>query len=188
MKQLLNIIPIICILFAISCKNTTNSANNESDTDSTEAYQGYGYQTYYQEEDNEEETDYEYPSNDDTSDDSYSFSSTQEERSKYDNYEETSSCVDGIVVYEGRSDYFIVETQRGYTVLETHGGFLSNGDRIRGELNSYNFKYIIKTRSDSEVRVYIEDYMLSKDRAVEWLGRHNKLKYSDQEIYDNNND
>ena len=53
----------------------------------------------------------------------------------YNNYEETTDCENGVVVYKGSSDFFIIETRRGYTVLETYSGFLSEGDQIRGELN-----------------------------------------------------
>lgn len=112
------------------------------------------------------------------------FTEDTDNSSRYYNYEETPNCVDGVVVYEGSGDYYIVETRRGYTVLETYRGFLSEGDNVRGELNRYGFKYIIKKRSDREVRVYIEDFMLSDRSAVEWLGDHDKLNYRDQKIYD----
>ena len=102
---------------------------------------------------------------------------------QYVNYEENSNCVDGVVVYEGRGDYYIVETNKGFTILETYSGFLSEGDEIRGELNKYNFTYIIKINNDSEIKVYIEDYMLSDERALEWLGEHDRLEDSDQDEY-----
>lgn len=107
--------------------------------------------------------------------------------SRFSNYKETSSCCNGVVVYEGSSDYFIVETNQGYTVLETSSGYFSKGDQVRGELNSYNFKYLIKNE-DTEVSVYIKAYMLSKNRAIEWLGEHRHLKYSDQQTYESYND
>lgn len=108
---------------------------------------------------------------------------------KYDNYEETSGCVDGEIVYEGTGDYFIVETRRGYTILERRSGSsLYEGDRIRGKLNNYGFTYIIKKNNDTEVRVYIEDYALSDERAIEWMGDHDRLKGRDQDTYDYEND
>ena len=51
-------------------------------------------------------------------------------------------------------------------------------------LNQYLFKYIINRNRNDEVRVYIEDYMLSDKIALQWLGKHKKLKYRDQEAYD----
>ena len=107
--------------------------------------------------------------------------------SNYSNYEETDNCVEGVVVYEGDDDYYIVETRRGYTVLEVYSGILYEGNKVRGELNSYNFKYLINRNRNSEVRVYIEDYALSEDDAIEWLGEHDHLDDDDQRAYDANN-
>lgn len=100
------------------------------------------------------------------------------------NYEETDDCVEGVVVYEGEGDCYIVETRRGYTVLERYNGRLDEGDKVRGELNRYNFKYLYNRNNDSEVKVYIEDYMLSEDSALEWMGDNDHLKSDDQEAYD----
>ena len=103
---------------------------------------------------------------------------------KYPNYRETSNCVDGVVVYEGDDDFYIVETRRGFTVLEVYSGILYEGNQVRGELNRYGFKYLINKRRDSEVKVYIEEYMLSKNKALEWLGEHDHLDSADQRAYD----
>ncbi len=102
------------------------------------------------------------------------------------NYKETDYCVEGVVVYEGTGDYFIVETRKGYTVLEVYSGILYEGDKVRGELNKYHFNYLINRNRNSEVKVYIEDYMLSDDRALEWLGEHEHLKSDDQKAYNYN--
>ena len=124
-----------------------------------------------------------------TSTTSFNTSNSNEEEDKYDNYEETSSCLDGEIVYEGDDDYYIVETRSGYTILERRsGGSLYEGDRIRGELHNYGTTYIIKKNTDREVRVYIEEYMLSDDRAIEWMGDHDHLDSSDQDVYDAQND
>jgi hypothetical protein len=103
------------------------------------------------------------------------------------NYEETNDCVEGVVVYEGEDDYYIVETRRGYTILERRSGSLSEGHKVRGELNRHGTKYLYNRRRDSEVRVYIEDYALSDDDALEWMGENDHLKSDDQEAYDRNN-
>lgn len=133
-----------------------------------------------------------YPSNPSYSPDLSSGSIHSEERitgnySNYSNYEETDNCVEGVVVYEGAGDYYIVETKKGYTVLERYSGRLDEGDKVRGELNKYNFKYLINRNKSSEVKVFIEDYMLSDSRALEWLGEHEKLKDDDQSAFDANN-
>lgn len=133
-----------------------------------------------------------YPSNPSYSPSLGSGSIHSEERitgnySNYSNYEETDNCVEGVVVYEGAGDYYIVETRKGYTVLERYSGRLDEGDKVRGELNKYNFKYLINRNRSSEVKVYIEDYMLSDSRALEWLGEHEKLKDDDQRAFDANN-
>ena len=95
--------------------------------------------------------------------------------------------VDGVVVYEDSDDYFIIETRRGFTVCERYSGWLSVGDRVRGELNHYGFKTILKKNSDSEIRIYIEDYMLSEESAFRWFGENRHLDSTDQDCYDSNN-
>lgn len=105
----------------------------------------------------------------------------------YTYYEETDDCVEGVVVYEGEDDYYIVETKRGYTILERYSGSIYEGDRVRGELNRYGAKYLINRNNNSEVKVYIEDFALSDDDAIEWMGKNEHLNKRDQEAYDNNN-
>ena len=123
-----------------------------------------------------------------TSTTSFNTSNSNEEEDKYDNYEETSSCLDGEIVYEGDDDYYIVETRSGYTILQRYSGWsLYEGDRIRGKLHNYGFTYIIKKNTNTEFRVYIEDYMLSERKAVEWMGDHDHLDSSDQDAYDAQN-
>ena len=108
--------------------------------------------------------------------------------SRYSNYEETDRCVDGVVVYEGDDDFYIVENRNGYTVLERYFGTLYEGQRVRGELNKYGFTYLLKNSNyDDEVKVHIEDYMLTKNKAIEWLGEKKHLKSDDQRDYDTYN-
>lgn len=102
----------------------------------------------------------------------------------YDNYKETSGCVNGTVVYEGKGDYYIIETTRGFTITELFKGRLDEDDKVRGELNSFNFKYILNQSRSREARVYIEDYKLTYNQAFNWLGEKNKLKSDDQNTYD----
>lgn len=178
-------------LLLSSCVNGTSSNSNNSESVSEEVavveevpssnYQQYDNSSYQVEEADNDNYNYSY-----TYTESYNFE--EGNQSNYPNYEPSSNDCEGIVVYEGRGDYFIVETRRGYTVLEVYNGILYEDQKVKGELNSYNFHYILNVNRDSEVRVYIEDYMLSAERALDWLGSHNKLKYSDQEAYDRDND
>lgn len=118
---------------------------------------------------------------------SYSISSgNSDSNNSYANYKETSDCVDGIVVYEGENDYYIVETRKGCSIVERYSGRLNEGDKVRGELNKYKFHYLINYENDSETKIYVEDYMLSDDRAIEWMGEHGRLKTDDQRQYDLN--
>jgi hypothetical protein len=75
----------------------------------------------------------------------------------------------GVVVYYKPScDYFIADGQRGLYLLEWYGGYdPSEGDIIVGEIGSYGFKDVYYPRQDREGRVYVDDYFLSKDNAIE---------------------
>ncbi len=71
----------------------------------------------------------------------------------------------GIVVYNksGCRSRFVVETNMGYAILEWYGGNDPiEGSQLVGDYESYGFKDIFNTTADSELRVYVEDYMLSK--------------------------
>lgn len=182
-----------------SNNNDTSGSNTEASTEfvnTNEAYNTYTEQNQNTEEEPEVYIDWdrinsEYTEEITVTENTYntpSYSDNTSYQSKYSNFEPSSNDCEGVVVYEGRGDYYIIETQLGYTVLETYGGYLWEDDYVRGELNSYNWHFILDTTRDNEVRVYIEDYMLSAERALEWLGSHNKLKYSDQEVYDREND
>lgn len=100
------------------------------------------------------------------------------------NFIETFDCVGGEVVYQGSHDYYVVETAKGFTVCELYYGRLSVGDRLYGELNSYSFKYIFNKSSNSEVKVWIDDFMLSKDSAIKCLGSKGRLNPEDQKAFD----
>lgn len=64
------------------------------------------------------------------------------------------------------SDRMIFETRSGYVLAEQYSGIFSEGWRVYGNINSYGFKNVKVNNNDA--RVYIEDYMASKDRAIEW--------------------
>lgn len=72
-------------------------------------------------------------------------------------------------------DYFIADGPQGYFLLEWYGGYdPQRGDGIYGELGSYGFKDVLYS-GGQEGRLYIDDYMLSKDGALEEL--HDKCSW-----------
>jgi len=169
----------VAVVEEVPMPNYTQSPNNTYQPEESEVY--IDWDRINTEANSESDNTYTYSYSE-----SYDYNNSNQ--SKYSNYEPSSNDCEGIVVYEGRGDYFIVETRRGFTVLEVYNGILYEDQKVKGKLNSYNWHYILNVNRDSEVRVYIEDYMLSAERAIEWLGEHNKLKYNDQEIYDREND
>jgi len=67
-------------------------------------------------------------------------------------------------------DYFIADGPAGLYVVEWYRGYdPSVGDKFVGYERGYGFKNIIYLRNGREGRVYIEDYLLSTDRAAEVL-------------------
>lgn len=75
----------------------------------------------------------------------------------------------GQVVAE-KGDYYIIDTGSSYTLMEWYGGgVLYQGNNIVGDLNSYGFKEIYNTTRGCETRVYIENYLLDEEDAIEQL-------------------
>lgn len=73
----------------------------------------------------------------------------------------------GEIILE-KGNYYVVDTGSGCSVLEWYGGGTpSEGDNIVGDLNSYGFKDLYNISNKNEVRVYIEDYWLDEDDAIE---------------------
>src|SRR6266496_2305492 len=67
-------------------------------------------------------------------------------------------------------DYFTVETSRGFAILEWYGGHdPDKGDSIVGNYESYGMKTVFDETTEQEVRVWVEDYALSKSDALEKL-------------------
>lgn len=79
------------------------------------------------------------------------------------------NAAEGVVVaYPSGCDYYIVETNIGYALLEWYGGNDPNeGDKLVGDFESYGMKTIYNSTTDSETRVWVEDYMLSQTSAIE---------------------
>lgn len=80
----------------------------------------------------------------------------------------------GDIVYKKSGcDYFIVETALGYDLIEWYGGNdPDKGDTLIGNFESYGFEDIYNITADSELRVYVEDYWLSKDDVLEKYFEH----------------
>jgi hypothetical protein len=67
-------------------------------------------------------------------------------------------------------DYFIVATKTGYDVLEWFGGHdPDKGDILIGGFESYGFHDIYDETADADLRVWTEDYDLTKEDALEKL-------------------
>lgn len=73
------------------------------------------------------------------------------------------------VVYRQLScDYFILENTSGYIVAEWMGGNdPDQGDKITGNFDSFGTKDFYNQTSDNDCRFWIDDYMLSKESALE---------------------
>jgi|JI6StandDraft_1071083.scaffolds.fasta_scaffold72730_1 hypothetical protein len=74
-----------------------------------------------------------------------------------------------IVVYKPSScDYFILENSSGYIVAEWMGGNDPDlGDKVSGNFNSFGTKDFFNQSRDRDCRLWIDDYMLSKESALE---------------------
>jgi hypothetical protein len=75
----------------------------------------------------------------------------------------------GVVVFKKSGcDYFIVQTTMGYGILEWYGGNDPDEDDVLvGNFESYGMMDIYNLSADSELTVWVEDYWLSKSRALE---------------------
>jgi hypothetical protein len=67
-------------------------------------------------------------------------------------------------------DYYLVAASGGFVLVEWYGGYdPSRGDRVVGSFNTYGFKTLFFGSDMREGRVYIEDYSLSQESALEQL-------------------
>lgn len=65
-----------------------------------------------------------------------------------------------------RSDRMVIETRSGYVLAEHYRGRFLEGRPVYGNLHSYGFKDV--KVNDIDARIYIDDYMAGKDKAIEW--------------------
>ncbi|WP_337846832.1 hypothetical protein [Sphingomonas sp.] len=79
--------------------------------------------------------------------------------------------VEGIVVYDkGCGSRFIVETNRGFALVESYGITTPDaGGKVVGNIDSYGFTTIYVVAQDRLLKVYVDDYMLTKDRVIQKL-------------------
>lgn len=67
-------------------------------------------------------------------------------------------------------DWFLAESSTGLVLMEWYGGDdPEKGQTVVGELIAYGFKTIFNSDSGTELRVWIEDFMLDKEEALEQL-------------------
>jgi hypothetical protein len=63
--------------------------------------------------------------------------------------------------------HFIADGPSGLYILEWHGGYdPDRGDGIFGNISGYGFRDVLYT-GGRDGRVYVDDYLLGKDRALE---------------------
>jgi hypothetical protein len=73
-----------------------------------------------------------------------------------------------VVLYKPGCSYYIVETNMGYAILEWYGGnYPRRGDVVAGDFETYGMKDIYNLSADAETKVWVEDFWLSKTRAIE---------------------
>lgn len=66
-------------------------------------------------------------------------------------------------------DYFVVQTDTDYAVLEWFGGHdPDKDDRMVGDLG-YGFRTLVYDGSDRTVRVYVEEFGLNRANALDKL-------------------
>jgi hypothetical protein len=67
-------------------------------------------------------------------------------------------------------DYYLVAASEGFILAEWYGGYdPSRGDKVVGSFNTYGFKTLFFGPNMREGRVYIEDYWLRQESALEQL-------------------
>jgi hypothetical protein len=84
---------------------------------------------------------------------------------------EPANAVRGIITHRiSGCDYFVVATKSGYDLLEWYGGHDPDKDDILiGKYESYGFHDIYDETTDNTIRVWTEDYQLSKQNVLEKL-------------------
>jgi hypothetical protein len=67
-------------------------------------------------------------------------------------------------------DYFLIQTPSGHVLAEWFGGYdPSRGDNVIGSFNTYGFVTVFYGNAHLEGKIYIEDYWLDSEDAIEKL-------------------
>jgi hypothetical protein len=73
-----------------------------------------------------------------------------------------------VVYYKSGCSHYIVQTNQGYALLEWYGGNDPNeGDTLVGDYEAYGMKDIYNSTADAETKVWVDDFLLTKDRVVD---------------------
>ena len=98
------------------------------------------------------------------------------------------SSIKVILKPSGCRGYFLADGDSGgIYLLEWYGGYDPVvGDNLIGDIKSYGFKDVFYLDKNSKGRVYVDDYMLSRSRAIEKL-RGNVLDTRAYFIFTSNN-
>lgn len=80
-----------------------------------------------------------------------------------------SSQITSIVVYSQRGcTYYVLESSNGYTIAEwREGRILDMGDKVEGNVNSNGTRDFFELYRRSKTKLWIEDFMLSKEVALD---------------------
>ena len=82
-----------------------------------------------------------------------------------------------VLVTELKSDYWVGYEDYGYVIFELYGyTYIDEDDVICGNIHSYGFKDAYNATKEKSIRIYIEDYGLSKQRCIDWINSHDKWK------------
>ncbi|MBZ0103270.1 MAG: hypothetical protein K8I65_13990 [Thermoanaerobaculia bacterium] len=67
-------------------------------------------------------------------------------------------------------DWFLIDLPSGYALVEWYGGNdPDKGDEIVGDFDEYGFRNVYNITADQELRVWVDDFWLSKGSALEDL-------------------
>lgn len=73
-----------------------------------------------------------------------------------------------VVYVSSGCDYFIADGPQGFYLLQWFGGHLpSKGDTIAGKISTFGMKDVYYVNARSNGRVWVDDYLLSPQRASE---------------------
>jgi hypothetical protein len=82
----------------------------------------------------------------------------------------TESKLVTVTKVESRSDWFLVETSGGFPLLEWYGGTSPSQDQqFYGNVHKYGFVELTSKVGARTMKVWVDDYSLSKESALKKL-------------------